>query len=327
MRICIYGAGAIGGHLGAVLAKAGAEVTLIARGPHLAAIRDRGLELVTPEGSDILRVAATDDPAAAGPQDYVVLALKVPALPGITEAIQPLLGPETAIVSAQNGLPWWYFHRHGGPLDGRRLKSLDPEGLLWRHLPPERCLGCVLYAAAEVTAPGVVRVSLAHRFPLGEPDGSRSRRVEVLAEVMAAAGLDAPLRERIRDEIWVKLLGNLTFNPISVLTQGTMSGLAQDPDTRAVIRQMMAEAMRVGEALGVRFDMEIEERLQAAERIGPFKTSMLQDLERGRPMEIDALLGAAAEIGDLLGIETPLIDTVRALTIHRARLAGCHPPA
>ena len=327
MRICIYGAGAIGGHLGAILAEAGAEVTLIARGPHLEAIRARGLKVIAPEGERLLRLAATDDPAAAGPQDYVILALKVTSLPAITEAIQPLLGPETAIVSAQNGLPWWYFHRHGGALEGYRLKSLDPEGALWRRLPPERCLGCVLYAAAEITEPGVVTVSLAHRFPLGEPDGSRSQRVQALAEVMAAGGLDAPVRARIRDEIWVKLLGNLTFNPISVLTRGTMSGLAQDPGTRAVMREMMVEAMRVGEALGVRFDMEIEERLQAAERIGPFKTSMLQDLERGRRMEIDALVSAVAEIGDLLDIETPLIDTVRALTVHRARLAGCHPPA
>ncbi len=327
MKICIYGAGAIGGHLGAVLAEAGAEVTLIARGPHLEAIRDRGLKLIDPKGERVLRLAATEDPATAGPQDYVILALKVTSLPAITEAIQPLLGPETAIVSAQNGLPWWYFHRHGGPYEGHRMMSLDPEGALWHHLPPERCLGCVLYAAAEITAPGVVTVSLAHRFPIGEPDGSRSQRVRVLAEVMAAAGLDAPVRERIRDDIWVKLLGNLTFNPISVLTLGTMSGLAQDPDTRAVMRAMMAETMRVGEALGVRFDMEIEERLQAAERIGPFKTSMLQDLEHGRPMEIDALVTAVAEIGDLLDIDTPLIDTVRALVIHRARLAGCHPPA
>ena len=325
MKICVYGAGAIGGFLAARLAAAGAEVTIIARGPHLEAIRSRGLTLRFEGREEVLPIPASDDPAEVGPQDYVILTLKVPALAGIAEAAQPLLGPETALVTAQNGLPWWYFHRHGGALEGQSLKSLDPEGLLWRSLPPERCLGCVVYAAADVPAPGVIDCPHAGSFPLGEPDGSDSPRLRALAEVLEAAGVKAPLRARIREEIWVKLLGNLTYNPISVLTLGTMGPLSEDPGTRAAIRRMMEEAWAVAEALGVSFPVDIETRIGMAAKLGAFKTSMLQDLERGRAMEIDALVTAVSEIGGLLGIATPTIDTVLGLVIHRARLAGCYP--
>lgn len=325
MKICVYGAGAIGGFLAARLAAAGAEVSVIARGAHLEAIRARGLRLHFEGREEAVRVPATDDPAELGPQDYVLLTLKVTALPAAATGIAPLLASETTIVSAQNGLPWWYFYKHGGPLDGRSLASLDPERRLWSALPPERCLGCVVYAAAEVPEPGLIDCPHAGHFPLGEPDGSRSPRLAALAEILESAGLKAPLREKIRDEIWLKLLGNLTFNPISVLTLGGMASLARDPGTRGVIRRMMEEAWQVAETLGVSFPVDIETRIDWAGKLGDLKTSMLQDLEQRRAMEIDALVAAVAEIGDLLDIETPAIDTVLGLVIHRARLAGCYP--
>ncbi len=325
MKICIYGAGAIGGLLGAQLTLAGQEVTLIGRGPHLAAIQANGLRLRV-EGKELLaRPKSTSDPREAGPQDYVIVTLKAHSVAAIAAAMQPLLGPGTAVVTAMNGVPWWYFYKLAGPHEGHRLKSVDPDGALWRLIPGERCLGCVVYPAAEVVAPGVVEHYYGNRFMLGEPDGSKSARATRLSDALARAGFKAPVRPRIRDDIWVKLWGNLSFNPVSALTTGTLAGIANDPGTRAVVRRMMVEAEAVGTALGVTFGVDIDTRIQWAADIGEHRTSMLQDLELGRPMEIDALVTAVAEMGDLVGVDTPFIDTVLALVIQRARMAGCYP--
>lgn len=325
MKICIYGAGAIGGLLGAKLALAGEEVTLIARGPHLQAMREKGLVLRM-EGQELTaRPKATSDPREAGPQDYVIITLKAHSVPAAAPAMQPLLGPETAVVTAMNGVPWWYFYRHGGPHDGHRLKAVDPDGSLERLIPPARCIGCVVYPAAEVVEPGVVQHQYGNRFMLGEPDGAKSPRALALSEALTRAGFKAPVRPRIRDDIWTKLWGNLSFNPVSALTTGTLAAIAGDPGTRAVIRRMMTEAEAVGRALGVQFPVDVETRIGWAADVGEHRTSMLQDLELRRPMEIDALVTAVAEMGDLAGIDTPFIDTVLALVIQRARIAGCYP--
>ncbi|MFO1059642.1 MAG: 2-dehydropantoate 2-reductase [Dongiaceae bacterium] len=325
MRICIYGAGAIGGLLGARLAAAGYTVTLIARGAHLEALRERGLTLRSGEDTVTVRPHATDDPAAAGPQDCVILTLKAPGLAAVADAIQPLLGPQTSIVTAMNGILWWYFHGVEGPHRERRLACADPDGRLWRALPPERVIGCVVYPAAEVVEPGVIAHQYGNRFMLGEPDGSRSARVAALSKALTEAGFKAPVRPRIRDDIWLKLWGNLSFNPVSALTLGTLDRIAGDPGTHAVIARMMAESKAVGEAHGVRFDVDIPTRIGWAKDLVGHRTSMLQDLERGRAMEIDALLGAVVEMGDLAGVDTPLLDAVLALVVQRARLAGCYP--
>lgn len=324
MKVCIFGAGAIGGYLGVLLAEAGAEVTLIARGAHLEAIRTEGLTLEIEGQSRTARIAATDDPAEAGPQDYVIVTLKAPSLPGVAASLAPLLGPHTAVVTAQNGIPWWYFHAHGGPHEGRRLERVDPGGRLWQSIPPQRCIGCVVYPATELVEPGRVRHSYGNRFMLGEPDGSRSPRVAALSSLMTGAGLKAPVRPRIRDDIWLKLWGNLSFNPVSALTGGTLEQIAGDPGTRGVVRAMMVEGQGVAEALGVRFPLDVDKRIEGAAEVGAHKTSMLQDLERGRTMEIDALVGVVAELGALVGVATPTIDCVLALVEQRAHLAGCY---
>ena len=325
MKICVYGAGAIGGLLGVRLALAGEEVTLIARGPHLAAMQANGLRLRAGGKELAARPLATGDPREAGPQDCVIVTLKSPSVPAAAEAMQPLLGPETTVVTAMNGMPWWYFHKLAGPYQGRRIKAVDPDGTLGRLIPGERCLGCVVYAAAEVVAPGVVEGYSGNRFMLGEPDGSTSERVIRLSQALTRSGFEAPVRPKIRDDIWVKLWGNLSFNPVSALTSGTLAAIAGDPGTRAVVRRMMVEAEAVGTALGVRFGVDIETRIGWAADIGEHRTSMLQDLELKRPMEIDALVTAVAEMGDLVGVDTPFIDAVLALVIQRARVAGCYP--
>ena len=324
MRVCVYGAGAIGGYLGAELARAGIDVTLIARGRHLAAMRKDGLRLLTGGEERVCQPRCTDDPAEAGPQDYVVVTLKAHSAPAVVGAMQPLLGPHTAVVTAVNGIPWWYFHGLDGPWRDHRLESVDPGGVQWDGIGPERAIGCVVYPACEMPAPGVIQHVEGNRFSLGEPGGERSERAVRLSKALIAAGLKAPLRPRIRDEIWIKLWGNLCFNPISALTHAMLDEVATDPGTRAVARAMMAEAQAVGEALGVTFNIDVEKRLDGAAAVGPHKTSMLQDLERGRPMEIDALLAVVQELARLVEIASPSIDTVLALIQQRARMAGVY---
>jgi 2-dehydropantoate 2-reductase len=326
MRVAVFGAGAIGGMMGAALAHAGVDTTLIARGAHLEAMRANGLT-VRAKGADVTvrpRLAATA--ADVGPQDYVIVALKAHAAAAAVEAMLPLLGPGTAVVTAMNGVPWWYFHGVTGPLADRVLETVDPGGRQWNLIGPRRAIGCVVYPAAEVVAPGVVEVIEGDRFVLGEPDGTASERVKAIARALIAGGLKAPVRSAIRTEIWVKLLGNAVFNPLSALTGATLSSLlVADTFTRALARDVMVEVENVARALGVVMPVGIEARLEGAGRVGAHKTSMLQDLERGRPMELDALVGAVCELGRLGGTATPLLDAVYALVRRRAIEAGCYP--
>jgi 2-dehydropantoate 2-reductase len=324
MRICIFGAGAIGGYMGAKLAQAGAEVSLVARGPHLAAMQARGLTLIEDGVSTTVPVTASSDPAALGPQDYVIVTLKAHSVPAVVPAMQPLLGPQTTVVMGVNGVPWWYFHKLGGPLEGTRLATVDPGDAQWTGIGPDRVLGCVVYPAAEVAEPGVIAHVEGNRFTLGEPDGSKSDRATRLSDALQAAGLKAPVRPRIRDEIWVKLWGNLSFNPISALTHATLDVLCTDPGTRATARAMMLEAQAIAETLGVKFPIDVDRRIDGGAAVGAHRTSMLQDLLAGRPMEIDALVGAVAELGRLTNIPTPTIDTVLSLVTLRARVAGLY---
>ena len=329
MKLCVFGAGAIGGLMAAKLAaqreKGGdAEVTVIARGPHLAAMQSKGLTLRS-EGQEItVPVRAVASAAEAGPQDYVVVTLKAHSLPSAAQQMQPLLGPETAIVSAVNGIPWWYFHQLPSPWQGRIVESVDPGGVVSRLLPPERAIGCIVYPAAEVPEPGVIEHTYGDRFTLGEPDGSRSARANALSEALIAAGFKAPVRPKIRDELWVKLWGNMAFNPISALTTATLDVLIADDGQRGVARTMMLEGQAVAEKLGIRFAIDVDKRIAGGAEVGAHKTSMLQDLERGRPMEIDALLGSVVELAELVEVPVPTCRTVLALVRARGRAAGCY---
>ena len=323
MRICIYGAGAIGGYLGVQLALAGEDVTLIARGPHLAAMRQNGLKLLIDGEERVAHPGCTDDPAEAGPQDYIIVTLKAHSVPGVVDVMQPLLGLDTAVVTATNGIPWWYFYGLEGQWRDHRLESVDPGGAQWDKIGPERAIGCVVYPATEVAEPGVIRHLDGNRFTLGEPTGDKTERVQALSQALISAGFRAPVRD-IRDELWVKLWGNLTFNPISALTLETLDVVATDPGTRGVARAMMLEAQAIGEKVGVRFKVDVDRRIDGAAAVGAHRTSMLQDLDKGRPMEIDALVSAVQEMGRLVGLPTPTVDVVLALVRQRARAAGCY---
>jgi 2-dehydropantoate 2-reductase len=325
MKVCIYGAGAIGGFIGARLAARGdAEVSLVARGPHLLAMQANGLTVKEKDCETNIRVKATDNPADLGPQDYIILALKAHSVSAVLESIKPLFGPDTAVVTAQNGLPWWYFYKHGGEHENRRIESVDPAGRIWSAIGPERAIGCVVYIAAEIESPGVVRHVEYDRLPLGEPSGEKSERVLALAQLLVPAGIRAAVRPDIRNDIWVKLWGNLSFNPISALTGGTLEQIAGDEGTRAVVRDMMIEAEAIANALGVKLPVDVDKRIAGAASVGAHKTSMLQDLELGRPLEIDALVTAVQELGRLTGVATPTIDTVLGLVRQRATVAGCY---
>jgi len=324
VKIAIFGAGAIGGLLGVRLAQAGADVTFIARGPHLAAMQANGVTLVSGGERITVRPRCLADPAEAGVQDYVIVTLKAHGLPPAAPQIARMLGPHSVLVTGINGVPYWYFYGLDGPYRDRRVESVDPGGRLWDILPPSQVIGSVVYPAAEVSEPGVITHTYGDRFTLGEPDGSRSPRIEALSKALIAAGLKAPVRPRIRDEIWVKLWGNLAFNPLSALTMATLDRITGDPALRAVCRAMMLEAKSVAEALGVRFGIDVDKRIEGGSEVGEHKTSMLQDLERGRPMEIDALLGAVVELGEMVGQAMPTCATVLALVRERARQAGCY---
>lgn len=322
MKICVFGAGAIGSYLGAMLAGTDAEVSLVARGPHLAAMRARGLTLLTADGERRnVRLHCTDDAGELGPQDFVVLTLKAHAVAPALAQIRPLLGARTAIVTAQNGILWWYFHKLAGPWENHHLEAADPGRRIWDALGPERAIGCVVYPSCELVEPGVVRHLDSNRCMLGEPDGSRSARVTALSQVMTSAGLKAPVRSAIRDDTWLKLIGNATFNPLSVLTRSTLQQLAGDEAGRALVRALMGEAMAVAEALGVRFPIGMEQRIDGAAQVGEHKTSMLQDFEAGRALELDALVAAVTEIGRLAGVPTPNLDLALALTRFAERVA------
>ena len=325
MKICIFGAGAIGGYMGVKLAQAGADVSLVARGPHLAAMQSKGLTLIEEDSDPVtVKVTASDNPADLGPQDYVIVTLKAHSVPPVVSKMQPLIGDHTTIVSGVNGVPWWYFHKIGTDLEGTRLESVDPGNAQWDGFGPDRVLGCVVYPAAEVIEPGVIKHIEGNRFSLGEPDGSKSERAMALSQALSSAGLKAPVRPRLRDEIWVKLWGNLSFNPISALTHATLDVLCTDPGTRAVAKGMMLEAQEIAEKLGVKFPIDVERRIDGGAAVGAHRTSMLQDLDQGRPMEIDALVGSVQELGRVTNTPTPTIDTVLALVKLRGKTAGLY---
>ena len=313
MKICVIGAGGIGGLLAARLAQAGEDVSVIARGAHLAAIQAEGLKLINEDGSEsVSRIAASSRIADFGPQDLVVLGMKAHQVAAVVRELPSLLGPDTPVLTAQNGIPWWYFLRGGGPHEGRRLESVDPGGVVADNLPAERVLGSVVYPAAEIVRPGVIKHIEGNRFSIAEIDNSKTERVTRLSEALQKAGFKAPVVSDIRSEIWTKLWGNLSFNPISALTHATLEDICRYPLTREAAARLMREAQAVGEALGIRFRIPLEKRIAGAEAVGPHKTSMLQDIEAGRAIEADALIGSVVELGRIAGVQTPQIETIYA---------------
>ena len=325
MKVCIFGAGAIGGYVGLMLNEGGADVSLVARGAHLEAIRDKGLKLVMNGQEKVGHMPASDDPAKLGPQDYVIVALKAHQAWESVEKLTPLLGPDTAVVTMQNGVPWWYFYGFEGQYANLRLESVDPEDRQWRTIGPERVIGSTVYPAAEITEPGVIKHIYGDKFGLGEPTREETERVTKLAEAFEAGGLRARVYPEIRNDIWLKLWGNLCFNPISALTRATLDVVATDPGTRTLARNMMLEAETIGRRIGVHFRVDVERRINGAAGVGAHRTSMLQDLERGRAIELDALLTSVQEMGRLVDVQTPYIDSVLALTQQMGRVAGVYP--
>jgi 2-dehydropantoate 2-reductase len=316
MKITVIGAGAIGGYIGVKLALSGEQVTFLVRGANLEAIRSRGMKLVMHDGAELVAkdVAATSDYASVGPQDLVILAMKAHQVTNVAKDVPKLFGPNTAVIPMQNGVPYWYFHQHGGALQGRRIESVDPDGSISQNIPAERVIGCVVYPASELIAPGVVKHIEGDRFPVGEPDGSCSSRVLRISESFIKAGFKSPVLDDIRAEIWLKLWGNMTFNPISALSRATLAGICQYPLTRTLAAQMMTEAQTIANKLGITFRVPLERRIAGAEKVGHHKTSMLQDVEARRALETDALLGAVVELGRLTETPTPHLDSVYALT-------------
>jgi len=321
VKIAIIGAGAIGGYVGVKLALSGEDVTFIVRGDNLKAIRANGMKLIMHDGTEHVAsgVKATDDYTAAGPQDLVILAMKAHQVEAVARELPKLFGPDTAVVTMQNGIPFWYFHKHGGPFEGNQVRSVDPTGMLTEMIPPRRVIGCVVYPASELTAPGVVKHIEGDRFPLGELDGANSERIRAISEAFTRAGFKAPVLDNIRCEIWLKLWGNLTFNPISSLAHSTLVDICQYEPSRALAASMMLEAQAVAEKLGITFRVSLDKRIAGAEKVGKHKTSMLQDIEAGRAPEIDALVGSVVELGRLTQTSTPHIDTVYALVKLLAR--------
>jgi 2-dehydropantoate 2-reductase len=312
VRIVIAGAGAIGGYLGARLAKAGGDVVLFARGSHLQAMQDRGLRVVSPDGDFEVRPEVTGDLNTIGRADVIFLGVKAHSLTTLAPQLRPLLGPDTVVVSTQNGIPWWYFQGYGGELEGLHLDRVDPGGVIAAAIEPRRVVGSLAYFSTDIAEPGVIHHTEGNRISFGEPDGTRTERTKRIAEALIAAGFRCPVTTRFRHEIWVKLLGNVAFNPISALTGGTLEELARHPDVSAVVRQLMAETEAVAGRLGIELPISIDQRMAGAEKVGAHKTSMLQDFEAGRPMELEAIVGAVVELGERLGVAMPATRTVYA---------------
>jgi len=305
VKFVIAGAGAIGGYLGARLAKAGADVVLFARGPHLRAMEERGLRVVSPDGDFEVRPAVTGDLSTIGTADVVFLGVKAHGLTALAPGLRQLYKPDTVVVSTQNGIPWWYFHGHGGELDGLRLEHVDPGGVIAASIEPERVVGSLAYFATDIAEPGVIHHTEGSKMSLGEPNGTRTERTKAIADALIAAGLRCPVTTRFRHEIWVKLLGNVAFNPISAVTGGTLEQLARHAGTAALVREIMTETEAVAGKLGIELPISIDQRMAGAEKVGAHKTSMLQDYEAGRPMELDAVVGAVTELGSRLGVSMP----------------------
>jgi 2-dehydropantoate 2-reductase len=314
MRFAIVGAGAIGAFLGGMLAKAGEDVTLIARGAHLRAMSERGVRVRGSLGEFVAHPNVTDDPATLNNVDVIILTLKAHSLPEIASKLAPMIGPETSIISAQNGIPWWYFYRHGGEFEGLQLDAIDTGGKLAKMLPPERTIGCVIYCSTVISEPGVVEHLEGTRFTIGEPDGSRSERCQNIAQSFIRAGLRCPIRSNIRHDIWVKLLGSVAFNPISALTRATLIEIVQCQETRDLSDEIMKEAEAVAQRLGVEVPITREQRLKGAEAVGQHKTSMLQDVEAGRRLEWEAIVGVLVELGNKLDVPMPHTTAVAACT-------------
>lgn len=326
MKIAVFGAGAIGSHLGGVLARHGVDISLIARGPHLEAMRQNGLSLTVRDETFVTHPRVTDDPSTLDAQDYVFVTLKSQQAPAAVDAMLPLLGPDTAVLTAMNGVPWWYFYGVEGPYANRRVDAVDPGGTQWDRIGPERALGCITYVASEVKAPGAVWSGGNLRYYIGEPDGSASARCTRLCDLINEAGLETVMRPDIRRDLWIKIMGNVAYGPVSALTMGTGGPMVNDPDVEALLRRMMAEALDVARALGSDPRASIDDRIENTRNVDPqHKLSMMQDLERGRPMEIEPTIGATVELARLAGVATPTIDTVLALIRLRARLAGLLP--
>jgi 2-dehydropantoate 2-reductase len=322
MRFLIAGAGAIGAYIGARMAQAGFDVTLFARGPHLRAMQEHGVLVKTAEGDFAARPAIAGSLEEVGPVDVVFLGVKAHGLPQLAPHLKPVLGPGTTVVSTQNGIPWWYFQGFGGEWDGLRLERVDPGGVISSAIEPRRVVGSIVYFSTEITAPGVVQHIEGNRISLGEPDGSRSDRCRRIAEALIASGLRAPISARLRHEIWVKVLGNASFNPVSALTRATLAQMVHDPAVCAVIRNIMQEVEAVSHQLGMELPVSIDQRIAGAEKVGEHKTSMLQDLEAGRPMELEALVGAVVELGERVGLPMPVTKTIYACTSLLAKSAS-----
>jgi 2-dehydropantoate 2-reductase len=322
MRIAVLGAGAIGAYVGAALARGGADVHLVARGRHLEAMQRDGVRVLSPRGDFEARPPVTNDPRDVGPVDVVFLGLKANTYATAGPLLEPLLDERSAVVAAQNGIPWWYFHGVDGPYAGRTIESVDPGGAVSNAIPPERAIGCVVYCSAEVTAPGVIRHLEGTRFSIGEPDGAVSERCLRFSEAMVAGGLKCPVQEALRDDIWVKLMGNVAFNPLSALTRATMVAMCRHEPTRRVVATMMAETLEVARAVGAQPEISIERRLSGAERVGEHKTSTLQDLEAGKPLELPAIIGAVVELADLTAVAAPTLRAVSAASGLLAQTLG-----
>ncbi len=326
-KVCIYGAGAIGGWIGAGLAGAGFQVSMLARGATLAALRRHGLRLSRGETTHATQVAASEQPAELGVQDLVVISVKAPAMPDVARHIAPLLGPDTVVLSAMNGVPWWFLDGFGAAHQGKPLESVDPGGAVARAIAPRQVVGCVVHASCSLDAPGWVRHHLGNRLIVGEPAGRTSARLSALAELLSRAGFEAVVSTSIQRDIWYKLWGNMTMNPISALTGATSDRVLDDPLVRAFASAVMLEAREIGARLGVPIQQEPEERHALTRKLGSIKTSMLQDVEAAKPVELDALLGVARELGQITGVPTPNIDTLFGLARLHARVRGLYPEA
>ena len=315
INICVYGAGAIGGYIGCCLSNAGANVSLIARGPHKEAINKNGVTLISNGKSENFNLKVTENPKDLDTQDYIILGVKAHAIQNIATSLKPLMNDKTVVLSAVNGLPWWYFYKanSGTNLDNNHIETVDPKGLIWDTIDPKRALGCVVYPACEIASPGVIKHIEGNRISLGEPDGINSERLKILSSLMIAGGLKAPQKKHIRDEIWIKLWGNCSFNPISAITGASLDLIGNDPGSRRLVRELMQECQNVGEALGIKFRVSIEDRINGAASIVGHKPSTRQDIEMKRPLEIDPIMSAIIEIGIKLNIPTPMLKNINSI--------------
>ena len=326
INVCIFGAGAIGGFIGCSLSKAGANVSLIARGPHKEAIKKNGLTLISEEKSETFNLKVTEHPSELETQDYIIIAVKAHAIAGIVDNLKPLLNNNTTILSAVNGLPWWYFYKSnsGTKLENTHIDSVDPHGIIWKTLNPKRALGCVVYPACEIEKPGVIQHIEGNRFSLGEPNGVNSERLKILSDLFIKGGLKAPQKKNLRDEIWIKLWGNCSFNPISAITGASLDVIGNDPSARLLIKEMMMECQRVGEAIGVNFSVTIEKRIDGASSIIGHKPSTRQDIEMKRPLEIDPIMSAIIEIGTKTNVATPMLKHINGILKLKANYLGLY---